>query len=111
MRILDRIEGQVSLLENAEALTAQAVSGAEALRRAILNRAFTGALVPQNPADELATALLARIQADRAAQPKAKRPRRAPAAPHKAKTAAAPAPAAPAPTPAPTHAVQQEFDL
>ncbi|MFI6960439.1 restriction endonuclease subunit S [Streptomyces sp. NPDC050255] len=108
--ILDRIEGQVSLLEKADALTAQALSSAEALRRAILNRAFTGALVPQDPADEPATVLLARIQADRDAQSKAKRPRRAPAAPRKAKTPTAPE-TAPAPAPTPTHAVQQEFDL
>jgi type I restriction enzyme S subunit len=84
------------------------------LRAAILNRAFTGALVPQDPTDEPATALLARIQAERAAQPKAKRARRAPAAPRKAKAPAAsrtePAPA-PSPTPVPTHAVQQEFEL
>ncbi|MFJ3587602.1 hypothetical protein ACIQUY_23575 [Streptomyces sp. NPDC090231] len=81
---------------------------AKHLKAALLNRAFTGALVPQDPTDEPAAALLARIQAERAAQPKAKRPRRAPAAPRQAKTPAAPAPA---PTPAPTHAVQQEFDL
>ncbi|MGW2087441.1 restriction endonuclease subunit S [Streptomyces sp. NPDC001880] len=110
-QILERIEGQVSLIENAEVLTAQALSRAATLRRAILNRAFTGALVPQDPADEPASALLARIQAERAAQPKAKRARRAPA-PRKSKalTTSPPAPA-PSPTLAPAHAVQQEFDL
>ncbi|MFD5071851.1 restriction endonuclease subunit S [Streptomyces sp. NPDC058369] len=82
------------------------------LRASLLNRAFTGTLVPQDPTDEPAAALLARIQADRASQPKAKHVRRAPAAPRKPKAPAAPAPApAPSPTPAPTHAVQQEFDL
>ncbi|MFJ1923840.1 restriction endonuclease subunit S [Streptomyces sp. NPDC088131] len=86
---------------------ARTLTRADNLRRAVLNRAFTGALVAQDPTDEPATALLARIQADRDAQPKAKRARRTPAAPRKAKT---PAPA-PDPTPAPTHAVQQEFDL
>ncbi|MFE6762064.1 restriction endonuclease subunit S [Streptomyces sp. NPDC057689] len=90
----------------------RALARAQNLRRAILTRAFTGALVPQDPTDEPAAALLARIQADRAAQPKAKRVRRAPAVPRKPKAPAAPAPApAPSPTPAPTHAVQQEFDL
>ncbi len=85
------------------------------LRRAILNRAFTGNLVPQDPTDEPASALLARIQAERAAQPKAKRTRRTPATPRKVKKAPAAAPTesvpAPSPTAAPTHAVQQEFDL
>lgn len=83
------------------------------LRSSLLRRAFQGQLAPQDPADEPAAALLARIEADRAVQLKTKRPRRTPAAPRKAKTAAAapePAPA-PTPTPAPTHAVQQEFDL
>lgn len=89
---------------------ARTLARADTLRRGVLNRAFTGALVPQDPADKPATALLARIQAERAAQPKAKRPRRTPAAPRKAKASATTAPAL-APTPAPTHAVQQEFDL
>jgi type I restriction enzyme S subunit len=35
------------------------------LRQAILKRAFEGRLVPQDPDDELASALLARIQAQR----------------------------------------------
>ncbi|MFF9566567.1 restriction endonuclease subunit S [Streptomyces sp. NPDC014685] len=82
---------------------------AASLRSALLRHAFNGALVPQDPADESATALLARIQAERAAQPKVKRARRAPA-PRRAKAPATAAPA-PSPTPAPTHAVQQEFDL
>ncbi|MEU8668151.1 restriction endonuclease subunit S [Streptomyces anulatus] len=94
---------------------ARTLKRAENLRRAILNRAFTGNLVPQDPTDEPASALLARIQAERAAQPKAKRPRRAATTPRKATRApgAAPTESAPAPSPtaAPTHAVQQEFDL
>lgn len=116
-RIVELLDAQLSALAAASTLFEgdRAVDRtSSALRSALLNRAFTGALVPQDPADKPATALLARIQADRAAQPpKAKRPRRAPAAPRKAKTpAAAPEPApAPAPTPAPTHAVQQEFNL
>lgn len=89
---------------------ARTLARADSLRRAVLSRAFAGALVPQDPTDEPATALLARIRADRAAQPKAKRTRRTPAAPRKAKAAVAPVPA-PEPTPTPAHAVQQEFDL
>ncbi|SCE52080.1 type I restriction enzyme, S subunit [Streptomyces sp. DvalAA-43] len=112
-QILDRIERQVSLIENAEVLTAQALSRAAVLRRAILNRAFSGALVSQDPADEPASVLLARIQAERDAQPKAKRTRRTAAAPRKSKapTTAPPTKPAPSPTLVPAHAVQQEFDL
>jgi type I restriction enzyme S subunit len=39
---------------------------AEALRQAILKKAFAGELVPQDPTDEPAAALLARIRAERA---------------------------------------------
>ncbi|MFJ8855313.1 restriction endonuclease subunit S [Streptomyces sp. NPDC102437] len=92
-------------------LTQQDVRAAS-LRNALLRHAFTGALVPQDPADEPATALLTRIQAERDAQPKAKRARRTSAAPRKSKAPTTSPPAlAPSPTPAPTHAVQQEFDL
>ncbi|MCX4847921.1 restriction endonuclease subunit S [Streptomyces sp. NBC_00893] len=121
-----QLSDQIRLVEAAEQWETHATSAQEtlrsaarkgsSLRRAILNRAFTGALVPQNPADEPAAVLLARIQADCAAQPKAKRTRRASTAPRKAKATATPlakpkpAPA-PSPAPAPTHAVQQEFDL
>lgn len=41
-----------------------------AQRKNILQAAFSGQLVPQDPADEPASALLARIRAERAAQPK-----------------------------------------
>ncbi|MEV5197707.1 restriction endonuclease subunit S [Streptomyces sp. NPDC053720] len=90
---------------------ARTLTRAENLRRAILNRAFNGTLIPQDPDDEPATALLARIKADRDAQPKAKRTRRTPAASRKAKAPATKPAPAPSPAPAPTHAVQQEFDL
>jgi type I restriction enzyme, S subunit len=41
---------------------------AEALRQSILKKAFAGELVPQDPADEPATALLARIRLSRQSQ-------------------------------------------
>ena len=41
-----------------------------ALRQSILKDAFAGKLVPQDPADEPATELLARIRASRASQPR-----------------------------------------
>ena len=47
------------------------------LRRSILSAAFSGELVPQDPADEPAAALLERIRADRAAATPTKRTRKA----------------------------------
>ncbi|MFF7153399.1 restriction endonuclease subunit S [Streptomyces sp. NPDC008139] len=75
------------------------------LRTALLNRAFAGRLVPQDPADEPASVLLDRIRAERETQGgKPKRTRRA--VPKQA--AVGPAPAAKA-NPIPTDAVQLEF--
>lgn len=47
------------------------------LRQSLLAEAFTGRLVPQDPTDEPASALLKRIQAERSAQLKRNRTRRA----------------------------------
>ena len=55
-------------LETAEALDNEIdanLASAEALRQSILKRAFSGELVPQNPDDDPAQALLARIRASR----------------------------------------------
>ena len=46
-----------------------------AQRKNILQAAFSGQLVPQDPADEPASALLARIRAERAGQPKLRKSR------------------------------------
>ena len=46
-----------------------ALKRSEALRQSILHRAFTGRLVPQDPADEPATELLARLRAGKATAP------------------------------------------
>lgn len=62
-------------LEAADAMKAEinaALTRADALRQSILKKAFSGHLVPQDPKDEPAAALLERIQAVRAAAPKAK---------------------------------------
>lgn len=50
------------------------------LDQSVLAKAFRGELLPQNPSDEPASALLDRIRAERAAAPKAKRGRRKAAA-------------------------------
>jgi type I restriction enzyme S subunit len=59
-----------SELSTAEALGAR-------LRRSLLADAFAGRLVPQDPTDEPASVLLQRIRAERSAQPKPNRSRRA----------------------------------
>lgn len=61
------------------------------LRRSLLGEAFAGRLVPQDPDDEPADALLARIQAGRAAAPQQRRGRRAAPAPRAASDPPAPA--------------------
>ncbi|MCX4989876.1 restriction endonuclease subunit S [Streptomyces sp. NBC_00568] len=76
------------------------------LRSAVLERAFTGHLIPQDPADEPASVLLDHIRSEREAQgdktkPTVRRPR-------KTVTAGSPPPP---PTPSPNNAVQQELPL
>ncbi|MFD8628665.1 restriction endonuclease subunit S [Streptomyces hygroscopicus] len=72
---------------------------ATALRRSLLTEAFAGRLVPQDPNDEPAEKLLARIRAEReAAAPKKRRTRRAPAQRKATHDEAPVAPPAPAPT-------------
>jgi type I restriction enzyme, S subunit len=74
MRLIGVAFARADRLE-AEAARARALL--DRLGAAILARAFRGELVPQDPADEPATALLNRIRETRAATPKPKRGRRA----------------------------------
>lgn len=71
------IEAALNLLTEAAADegTLPADGFADALRQSILHAAFTGRLVPQDPADEPAAALLARLRATPAAprRPRARR--------------------------------------
>ncbi len=74
VRILD------DRLEAADALEAEidaALNRADALRQSILKKAFSGRLVPQDPDDEPAAELLARIKAERAKAPNVSRKRKA----------------------------------
>jgi type I restriction enzyme S subunit len=106
--IVERIEGQLSLLDNANSLSARALAKAAALRRSLLHRAFTGRLVPQDPDDEPASVLLDRIRAERGAQSvKPQRKRRARA---RVSGSVGPSPA-PEAKPIPADAVQQELPL
>ncbi|WP_329364683.1 restriction endonuclease subunit S [Streptomyces sp. NBC_01483] len=113
-QLVQRCEELLSGVAAMEQVVSNGVRRANALRAALLNRAFHGGLVAQPTDDEPASMLLARIAAERAAQPKARRSRKATVE----KLAKAPAPRAappellaPEPTAAPALAVQQEFDL
>ncbi|MBI1339325.1 hypothetical protein GC169_03820 [bacterium] len=66
-------------LEAADVMEAEieaALARAASLRQAILKRAFSGKLVPQDPHDEPAATLLARIRSEREAEPAKKRRQR-----------------------------------
>ncbi len=65
--IVAEVEQRLSVVSVLEATIAANLKRAERLRRAILERAFTGRLVPQDPADEPASALLERIRQEREA--------------------------------------------
>lgn len=71
--ITTEVERRLSQAEAAEKTIEQALTRAARLRQAILKRAFEGRLVPQEPNDEPASALLERIRAERAAQTKPRR--------------------------------------
>ena len=70
VRILD---ARLAAAEMLDAEIDDALARADALRQSILKKAFAGELVPQNPDDEPAAALLARIQAGRARGPAGRR--------------------------------------
>ena len=62
VRVLDE---QFEAIERNERELDAALKRSEALRQSILKRAFSGRLVPQDPADEPASALLARLRSER----------------------------------------------
>jgi type I restriction enzyme, S subunit len=64
VRLLDE---QFEEIERNEREIDAALRQSEVLRQAILHRAFTGRLVPQDPTDEPAAELLARVKAEREA--------------------------------------------
>lgn len=74
--IVRRVEQLFAFADQLEAKVASAKSRIDHLTQSILAKAFRGELVPQDPNDEPASMLLQRIQAQRAAAPKAKRGRK-----------------------------------
>lgn len=74
--IVARIKAMLARAERLEAEATRARSLLDRLESALLAKAFRGELVPQDPNDEPAQALLDRIRAQRAAAPKVKRNRK-----------------------------------
>lgn len=66
--IANQLEASLSEVDQLELTITSSLQQAEALRQSILKKAFSGQLVAQDPADESASVLLARIQAEKAAQ-------------------------------------------
>jgi type I restriction enzyme S subunit len=64
-RIVEEVERRLSVVAEVEAAIEANLKRAARLRQAILKKAFAGQLVPQNPADEPASALLARVQGEK----------------------------------------------
>jgi type I restriction enzyme S subunit len=109
-QLADEFVSSEVYLNRLQSAASAANQRADHLRRALLDRAFTGRLVLQDPDDEPASVLLDRIRAERAAQSvKPQRKRRAPA---KAGGTAGPSRTpAPEANPIPADAVQQELPL
>lgn len=65
-QIVEEIERRFSVADEVEKVVDQSLKQAERMRQSILKRAFEGKLVPQDPNDEPAERLLARITVERA---------------------------------------------
>ena len=66
-KIVEIIDDKMSVIDQLDQTITTSLQQAEALRQSILKKAFSGQLVPQDPNDEPASELLARIRAEKAA--------------------------------------------
>ncbi|WMJ07744.1 restriction endonuclease subunit S [Nitrosomonas sp. sh817] len=67
MQIVEELESKLSETDQLDQTITTSLQQAEALRQSILKKAFSGQLVPQDPNDEPASELLARIKVERLA--------------------------------------------
>ncbi len=74
-RVVQHIQGQLSGVHALDESLKHARHGSASLRRAVLQSAFRGELVPQDPTDEPAAVLVQRIRTERGAAPKQTRHR------------------------------------
>ena len=65
---MQAISAQFNAVQSQEVAITQSLKQSAAQRKNILQAAFSGQLVPQDPLDEPASALLARIRAERVAR-------------------------------------------
>lgn len=65
--LISELDSMLPMINSTEFEIGQQLAKAEILRQSILKKAFSGQLVPQDPNDEPASELLARIQAEREA--------------------------------------------
>jgi len=75
-QIVLELEARLSEVDQLDQTITASLQQAEALRQSILKKAFSGQLVPQDPHDEPASALLARIRAEREQSDRPKRGRK-----------------------------------
>lgn len=75
-QIVSEIESRLSVCDKIEEIITTSLKQTEALRQSILKKAFEGKLVPQDPNDEPARALLARIKAEKEKNSPAKKTRK-----------------------------------
>jgi type I restriction enzyme S subunit len=78
IEILSKLDAQIDALTVQERAVEHALKQSAAQRQNILRAAFSGQLVPQDPADEPAAVLLERIRTERTQgqSPQSRRPRR-----------------------------------
>jgi type I restriction enzyme S subunit len=74
LAVTQKLEAALSEVDQLDQILTTSLQQAEALRQSVLKRAFSGKLVPQDPHDEPASALLAPIRAelDKASKTKSK---------------------------------------